>query len=320
MIQDTTVRQRNETLIKGLASSDIGVRKEASDSITEYLRLKNREDGFARKILPAQNVTAANLDRQLNTPDPVILIDMEAESAGAYTIPFGTGPKSTNIRGGRYPVYFSRIASMRYQSDVNRLLTWNMDIRQMLKDFLLKDIQYHEDKQFMGVSNNIVGATPNVVNAAVGCCQNITVGPMTRASLSHARKGLNSTNKRLFASIGLINSITIWDIIALDRTEIGGDLAEKLFLDGEAPGKIMGLDLVITIKHDLVADNDLYQFAAPKFTGNFFVLDDITLSTETNNYMIEFFGYECIGATIKNIASVCKTSFAGSQVDWRTGL
>lgn len=312
------IRSANETLLKCLTSNDTAVRKEAADMVSDYLRLKNREDGFARKILPPQTITSANLDRQVDTPDPVVVIDMEADSAGAQTIPFGTGPMSVNIEAGRYAVFLRRVISKRYQSDVARLLTWNMDIRQMLKDFLLKDIQGTEDKGLMTTVNRIVGEQ-NKVNPATGACGWITAGPLNRVSFAHARKGLPSTNKRLNATIGLINNITIWDIPALTRDEIGGDLAEKLFIDGEAPGKVMGLDLIVTIKNDLVADNDMYQFADPKYVGNFLVLEDIILSTENVNYFIEFFGYEMVGAAIRNVAAVCKTSFTGTAVDWRVG-
>lgn len=312
------IRTANETLLKCLTSNDSAVRKEAADMVSDYLRLKNREDGFARKILPPQTITSSNLDRQVDTPDPVVVIDMEAESAGAQSIPFGTGPMSVNIEAGRYAVFLRRIISQRYQSDVARLLTWNMDIRQMLKDFLLKDIQGTEDKGFMATVNRIVGSV-NTKNTATDACGWVEAGPLDRVSFAHARKGLPSTNKRLNATIGLINNITIWDIPALDRVEIGGDLAEKLFLDGEAPGTVMGLNLIVTIKNDLVGDHELYQFADPKYTGNFLVLEDIILSTENINYFIEFFGYEMVGAAIRNVAAVCKTSFTGAAHDWRTG-
>ena len=141
------IRSANETLLKCLTSNDSAVRKEAADMVSDYLRLKNREDGFARKILPPQTITSANLDRQVDTPDPVVVIDMEADSAGAQTIPFGTGPMSVNIEAGRYAVFLRRVISKRYQSDVARLLTWNMDIRQMLKDFLLKDYTFMENME-----------------------------------------------------------------------------------------------------------------------------------------------------------------------------
>lgn len=319
MRMDPDVRLLNETIINGLTSDNDVLRKQAKEGVDDWLRIRMREDGFARRILPPVPVTPADLDRQVDTPKPVIVKDMEPNSAGAYTVPFGTTPMDHYIMGPRYRVMFDRILSQRYNSDVNNLLTYDMDIRQILNDFLLKDIMAEEDRKFMAVAETIAG-TINTVNATLGSCTYINVGALTRQSLAHARKGMPSTNRHLNAAVGLINNITIWDVVALNRTEIGGDLAEELLVNGFAERQIMGLNWAITIKTDLVPDNVLFLFAEPKYTGDFFVLDDVTLSTKHEDYFIEFFAYECIGATIMNIAAVSKVSFSGTQRNWRTGL
>ena len=310
------IRENNKVLLDNL--TDKATCKEAADEVRDYLRIRNREDGMTGKILPRTNITAANLDRQVNTPDPVVVNDIEADSAGADTIAFGTGPQTVMIDAERYAVVFKRIESKRYQQDVNRLLTWNMDIKEQLKDFLLKDIQFVEDAGFIHGCERIVGEC-NTVNDAVESCLWTTQGPLDRVSLAQARKGLESTNRNLTATVGLINNLTVWDIPKLNRNEIGGDLAEKLFTNDNVLTEVMGLRLVVTIKKELVPENDLWQFADPKFLGDYLVLDDIILSTETINYWIEFFGYECIGMAIKNIAALCRTSFTGVATNWRNG-
>lgn len=319
MIINPETRLLNETLLNGFTSSDTMLRKQAQESVDSYLRLKMREDGIFRKILPPVPVTPSDLDRQVDTPKPVIIKDMEPTSAGAYTIPFMTTPMDHYVRARRYRVMFDRIASKRYVYDVNNLLTYDMDIRAILNDFLLKDIMYEEDRKFMVVVNAIVG-TINTPNATLAACQHINAGSMSRAAISHARKGLPSTNRHLNPAIALVNNITIWDVVgAFSRNEAGGDLAQDMILNGFMEKKVAGLDWAITIKTDLVADDIMYQFAEPKYTGDFFVLDDITVSTKHEDYIIEFFAYESIGATIQNIASVCKVDFSGSAHDWRTG-
>jgi len=317
-MQNPEVKMLNESIVNGLTSPDTNLRKEAQEGVNDYLRLRMREDGFARRILPPVSVTPADLDRQVDTPKPVIVKDIEPTSAGAYTVPFGTTPMDHYIMAPRYRVMFDRILSRRYNADVNNLLTWDMDIRQILNDFLLKDIMAEEDRKFTAVADVIVG-TVNTVNAVLGSCQWITVGAMSRQSLSHAMKGMPSTNRHLNPAIGLVNNITIWDIVALGRDQIGGDLAEELFVNGFAERVIMGLKWAITIKTDLVADDEIYMFAEPKYTGDFFVLDDVTISTKHEDYFLEFFAYESVGATIQNAAAVVKATFSGSQVNWRTG-
>ena len=319
MRMDPEVRLLNETIVNGLTSGDDVLRKQAKEGVDDWLRIRMREDGFARRILPPVPVTPADLDRQVDTPKPVIVKDQEPNSAGAYTVPFGTTPMDHYIMGPRYRVMFDRILSRRYNSDVNNLLTYDMDIRQILNDFLLKDIMAEEDRKFMVVVDSIVG-TVNTVDATLASCQNITVGPLDRAALAHSRKGLPSTNRHLNASVALINNITIWDVVALGRDDIGGDLAEELLVNGFAERQIMGLKWAITIKTDLVSDDELYMFAEPKYTGDFFELDPITISTEHKDYFLEFFAYECIGATIQNTAACAKAVFSGSKVNWRTGV
>lgn len=310
------VRENNKVLLDLL--QDKATCKQAADEVRDYLRIRNREDGMTGKILPRTNITSANLDRQVDTPDPVVVNDIEAESAGAQTIPFGVGPQTVMIDAQRYAVVFKRIESKRYQQDINRLLTWNMDIKEQLKDLLLKDIQYQEDAGFMGACKRIVGAC-NTVNELIDACQWTTQGPLDRVSFAQARKGLEATNRNLNATVGLVNCLTVWDLPKLNRNEVGGDLAERMFTEDNVLTKVMGLRLVVTIKKELVQNNDLWQFADPQYLGDYLVLDDIILSTETINYWIEFFGYECIGMAIKNVAALCRTSFTGTATDWNTG-
>lgn len=317
-MQNPEVKMLNESIVNGLTSPDTSLRKDAQEGVNDYLRLRMREDGFARRILPPVSVTPADLDRQVDTPKPVIVKDIEPTSAGAYTVPFGTTPCDRYIAAPRYRVMFDRILSRRYNADVNNLLTWDMDIRQILNDFLLKDIMAEEDRKFMQVADLIVG-TVNTPNAVLGSCQWIEVGAMSRQSLTHAMKGLPSTNRHLNPAIGLVNNITIWDLVALDRNEVGGDLAEELFVNGFAERQVMGLKWAITIKTDLVLDSEIYMFAEPKYTGDFFVLDDVTISTKHEDYFLEFFAYESVGATIQNAAAVAKATFDGTQHNWRTG-
>lgn len=317
---DEASNQTNQHLLSCLRSNDSAVRKEAADMVTDYLRIQNKEDSFAESILPAQTVTSASLHRQADTPDPVTIIDIQPDSSGAYTVPFNMGPQTQMIEAGRFPVFYKRIASKRYQQDVARMMTWNMDIKGILKDFLLKDINNQKDYGFISVAEGIVGAQPiNTVNHELEACQWTTQGPLDRTSLMQARKGLPTTVRRLNAAIGLINHVTILDIPKLAAGEVGDNLAETMFLEGKAPAKVAGLDYVVTIKADLIKDHDMFLFAAPEYTGVNLVLEDITLSTSSTEYIIEFFGYTMIGMAIRNRAAVCKVSFTDSATDWRTG-
>jgi hypothetical protein len=312
---DPHIKTQNEAVIYGLTSTDPFVQKEAANGVNDYLRIRAREDGFARRIQPPVNVTPSDLDRQVDTVKPVIVKDMEPNSPGAYSVPLGTVPLDHYIDAPRYRVPFDRIISHRHTADVGNLLTYDLDIRQVFNDLILKDMLHEEDRKYIAACDFIVGNV-NTVKTSIAAKSYIQVGALTRATLAYAMEGLPSTNRHLNPATALINNITIWKVAALGRDAIGGDLAEDIFVNGFAERKIMGLDWIITIKTDLVPTNIMYQFAAPKFLGDFFILEDVTMSTKTENYMFEMFGYEFIGGAVKNDAALCKVAFTGSAQTW----
>lgn len=310
------VRAKNDEIINGLVSPDSMLRKTAAGNVNDYLRLRVREDGFARKVMGgAIQVTKANLDRQLSSAKPVIIRDVETNSSGAVSMPFGHGPAVNYIRGPRYPIIFNRIETEKYRADANELLTYDMDIRQMLHDFMLKDIMQEEDSNMMAVVNSIVG-TRNVYNTDLAACRYVTAGPMSRAAIVHAKKGLRACNRNLNASLNLINHLTALDIEAFERNEVGGDLAQEIFINGGTERKVLGIDWAVTIKKDLVPTGSMFSFTERKFLGEFMVLDDVTMNTKTEAYWLEFFAYECVGGTIMNTAAVTRVDFTGSAFDW----
>jgi len=318
---DPEIRARNQAIIEQLRNPMMT--KEAQEGVSDYLRLRAREDGFARRIQPPIPVTPADLDRQVDTVKPVIVRDIEPNSAGAYSVPFGAVPMNTYMDAPRYRIMFDRIESYRYIADVANLLTYDLDIRQIFNDLMLKDILGEEDRKYIAVCDAIVGGLNDVdpiTNpriSEVGSVGFVTVGQMSRSALSYAMEGLPSTNRHLNPSVALLNNITIWRVVAcLTRNEAGGDFSQDLLLNGFAEREMLGLKWMITIKTNLVATNDVYYYAAPKFLGDFYTMEDVTVSVKHENYMFEMFAYEMLGATVKNAAAVAKARFSGTQEPW----
>lgn len=322
MIEADT-RARNQNVIEGLTSDTPSIQKEAQNGVNDYLRLRAREDGFARRIQPPIGVTPADLDRQVDTVKPVIVKDMEPNSPGAYSVPFGNVPMNHYIDAPRYRVMFERLESHRFIADVANLLTYDLDIRQIFNDLMLKDILAEEDRKYTGVADQIAGdlndtnEDTNAHLAAVGSLGYVTVGAWSRSSLAYAMEGLPSTDRHLNPATALINNISIWRVVGqLDHDAVGGELAQDLFMNGFTEREIMGLQWMITIKTDLVATDDVYYFASPEYLGDFYTLEDVTVSVKHENYLFETFAYAMIGATIKNEAGVAKARFSGSLQDW----
>ena len=286
-----------------------GQEKRAQDAINDYTRMKVREDGIWRRILPPVQITHDELDRQVDTDKPVKIIDREPDSPASISVPFATLPMNRYIRGNRYRVMFDRILTRKFTKDVSELYTYHMDIRQILSDNSIKDALAEEDTKALAAVNVAVG-TVNVNVSDTETPQYVTIsGGVTRDTIAEAFKVLPRSNKHLNVATVLVNNVTIWDVVKQGRDEVGGDLSEQLYRTGFGETELLGARWIKTIKRSLVPDSTVFLFAEPKFLGKFFVLEDITMYIDRKAYMLEFFAYESIGSAIANKAAVARVDF-----------
>lgn len=307
---DTVAKMANESFLEAVTSGDSSLEKKAADNVNDFTRTKMREDGFARRILPPIPLGNDDIDRSVDTDKPVKIVDMEPGSPAAMSIPFATTPMGRYIKGRRYRVMFNRIVSPKFTKDVDELRTYHMDIRQVISDNAIKDMLAEEDGKFIYAVNSILGGSAGQTVAETGSIQWKEIsGGISRANFAEALKVMPSTPNRLESATMLMNNITIKDVLKWHHDEVGGELAQDLLLRGFTERELMGVKTIITIKQDLVPDNTVYYFAEPKFLGKFYLLEDATMFMDSRAYMIEFFCYESLGASIGNVAGVARVDF-----------
>lgn len=302
-------RLLNETLFEKLSSRDPIMEKEAIDAVNDFTRIKMREDGFFRRIMPPIPISNDELDRQVNTDKPVKVVDKEPDSPAAISIPFATLPMNLYIRGNRYLVMLDRIVTPRFTKDVDELRTWIMDIRQVLSDNAIKDILAEEDGKFItAVDTALVGAGTTLPTSGVAQYEQIS-GGITRDTLWEAMKVMPNTPFNLEVHTILVNNITIKEVAKFGRDEMGGDLAVDIMKSGFSEQEFMGVRWIVTIKKDLVETNHMYHFSDPKFIGKHFQLEDTTMYIRREAYMLEFFAYETSGGTIGHTGGLAHVEF-----------
>lgn len=300
----------NQAWVEQITSGDPRLEKVAQTAVTEFTRTKMREEGFWGRILPQLKVENSELDRQHDTDKNVIVIDMEPDSPAAISIPYGTLPNNRYLRGRRYRVMFDRIVSPRFIKDVSELRNYHMDVRQVVSDNAVKDMLAEEDGKPIQVINMALGA-PNSIVPETGVAQNVNFGPINRVNWNESLKIMPRSIGNLRVKTILINHVTAIDLQKWGRAEMGGDLSEKIAREGLVETTLFGVDLLITIKRDLVPDGVAYHFAEPKYLGKNFVLEDTTLAVERKFYIVEFFAYKECGSTIANIAAIARANFIG---------
>jgi hypothetical protein len=184
-----------------------------------------------------------------------------------------------------------------------------MDIRQVMSDNATKDMLAEEDAAlFSGVNNILVGANQVVPFSGIAQWQTLP-GSISRSSLVDAKKIMTMTGGHLVPEKMVVNSTTWMEICKLGREEIGGDMSEKLFKDGWTDDRFFQMELLQTIKRNLVPDNSIYLFAGEKWMGKFYELEESTMFIERRAYFLSYFMYMLEGATFANPYAFVRVDF-----------
>jgi hypothetical protein len=242
-----------------------------SRATSDYIRMKLREEGFLRKILPAQTITGDDLTKQVSTDKPSKVVELEPDSPGAMSIPFGEFPTGTYIHGKRWLVTFSRIATPMFNKDVAELHDYDLDIRQVISDNALKDLQAEEDGKFIQTVNSILSNDGMTADTAIPYGPdgaNIVLwktlsGGLTRENVVEAKKLMMAANARLRPQTALVNQKTALEFEKWTREEVGGDMAQGILVNGWAgeANKWCALNWITTIKDNLVPACSRVDFA-----------------------------------------------------------
>ena len=107
----------------------------------------------------------------------------------------------------------------------------------------------------------------------------------------------------------LMNNITAMEFTKWERSEVGGDDAQRIFQDGLPLAKMLGINTLYTIQRELVPDGTIYFFSSEEFLGKYFRLQPLTVFMETKAFFLQFFQYMNCGMTIGNPKGVCRCDF-----------
>jgi hypothetical protein len=204
---------------------------------------------------------------------------------------------------------FDRIVSPRAVKDVDELRTYVIDIRQVLSDNMIKDMLAEEDSKFITAFNLAVG-TKDAVNTLSDTVQYESIsGGITRETLVDALKVMPKTPSHFEVETCLVNNITIKELLKFGRDEMGGAFSQDIIKNGWAETNFLNCRWIVTIKRNLVQDNEMYMFASPKFIGKNYELEPTTMYIRREAYMLEYFSYNTQGGSFGHTNGLAKVEF-----------
>lgn len=276
-----------------------GREKQAAEEGNAFIREKVRQEAAVREILPPQGLTDAEIDRRVDTDDPMKIIEKEPDSFATY-VEFNGTPAAQMYSGPRYAVYFGKITSPDFVKNKAQLMTYRTDIRKIIADNLVKDCADVEDSLFRETIDGIIAK-----NAA-----QLTAAPaFTSAAFKNAFKAMDKRRRPIGKM--LMTQALYREALDLPATSVGDNVASKHYQEGtEGEERLWGKPVVTTIKSHVYADNRAYVFAPQDYLGNFFLLQDATLFIKQEADEVLFRVYSMPGIGIGNVLSVQAIDFS----------
>jgi hypothetical protein len=260
-----------------------------------FIRAKIREIGFARRILPPESVTRADLTRSTDHDTLIKIVDIEHDSQAMAVNFVGTAPERY-IQGKRYAIPFYKIESEKFVKSEGELLAYDYPITKVIEENSIKDIQKVEDFKFLEHAESAIS---------------ITGKRLVSAATQVDRKEMNSLFKmidfdQLTVGCALMNTVDYDDYMIQPATEIGSPLASEITVDGYKYESILKRRLVVTNKHDLLLPGEVWAFTEPAYLGNFFILNDVKFWIKKEADLVVWKTWEYIAQGFGNIKSIAK--------------
>jgi hypothetical protein len=194
---------------------------------------------------------------------------------------------------------FGREQTQEVSIDLLELQTYKYDMRRILGDNMTKDLVARRDFRFIAAVRNILG-TVGTVLPWVGKAMHVNTGSaITHSSIARSKNVMRDTIFSIEPSKMLMNHLRIadWDAMMVE-THKGSDRAVDLALNGFSESTYNGLQLMFTIKKNLIPYSDVFQFGPQDFLGRYVQWHEPTMSLEKKDTEVKFYQYEIFGITI----------------------
>lgn len=303
-VQNVDTQFMNQQFIEKI---NRGLEKEASVSMTAFVRQKLREDGWTRKVFSPIPITSADLDRQLDE-EPTVICEKEPDSVAANFAFLGRAP----IRywsGSRYPVTCSTVRTDEFKKSKFELATYRTDIQTVLQENSVKDLQEREDQNLYDRCSTMADANGNIITVSGGLnfqgivtvakkmvANKLPVGCILMTQEMYldllAQPAVNATSSGLGGGMGM-----------------GSQYANDMVRGLGTLDSIYNYPIITTIKNNILPNNQIMVFTTPQYLGQFYTLQDAVVYLKSEADIISFHTYESVGIGIGNVNGVVIGNF-----------
>lgn len=297
---------------------DASEMRKVAQGFGDYTRTGINEASFLGQILPEETVTNADF---IWTMDSSLQVGYEkqVQSAPSKFVPFGTMPEGRYIETSKYTVPAAKLITDEFKKDIDELRTTKMPIQQLLMDDSIRWGVEQIDGKFIATVNAILDDSDSMgIQRQTGKQQIIAFSDglnrktwvdatnlMFRGSTFQGMERMY----RLDTKCALMSRSTLNEFVKLDRNAFGGDMAQDNLVKGIQSATFGGINIVATLKSDIIPDNWVYFFTSPEYLGHYFKVRDWTTFIEPRSTIISWHSHWLGGCGIGNIAGVTLAKF-----------
>lgn len=306
----------NTQLFQALQDAPDGTVKAASSGATDYTRVILRESSIVPGIQPVQTITIDKLTRLTSSTGgespEVGVVECEREPGGpaSRTVPFSAGPEQTTYRGELYYIHISTDETPELYKNVDQLGMYKMDLRQVITDNLLKDLDNLVDFRYFQTVKDITGSDPDTDGAGGYRQYREVLGGINRQNYIETVRPLQDAT--LNNGVFVTSRQTAIDFLGWGRDEMGGDLAERTMREGLnalSEFTLLGVPHIASIKATLLPKGHVFHFAPPNFLGRYYEFQAPTVYVKKERDIIYVYAKRKYGYGIGNEAAVARTVF-----------
>lgn len=277
-----------------LAKSQEGMDKIAEAS-QDVLATKVYEDSFLEKAIPSKPITVPEcyVDQ---TYDVIYRQEWIDPDAVAFVMDMDAQPTGQFIQGERYVVPFFKIMTPRYWKTKQQIRVYPYPISDFIEKNGSAEIIKRKDGYFVDLMDAAVTATGNTVTG-------ISEDVPTREDFVNLFNLLDANeleSKRMIMRKADFNRLLQWNSVDIDTD------AAKTATDGWTAAKILGREVIVTVKDDIITPGYVYCITDPNFIGKHYTLEDLQFELEKRFQTIQFEVTYEMGLSFGNVYGIAR--------------
>ena len=288
-----TASAANREFLKLVESSE-GMDKIAEVS-QDVLATKVYEDSFLEKFIPSKPITVPEcyVDQ---TYDVIYKQEWIDPDAVAFVMDMDAQPTGQFMQGERYIVPFFKIMTPRYWKTKQQIRVYPYPITDFIEKNGSAEIIKQKDTYFVNLMDAAVTATANSVPGT-------SILVPTREDFVNLFNLLDANeleSKRILMRKADFNRMLQWNSVDLDTD------AAKTATDGWTSASILGREIIVTVKDDVITPGYVYCLTDPNFIGKHYTLEELQFELEKRFQMIQFEVTYEMGLSFGNVSGIAR--------------